>query len=257
MVDYVDQQLIVDSSRTHKELGWRPTPRKRITRRLLFLLENMRRHPDLWRNWNEAMLHKAPDRPNLVIHEQLCEALHEAREVLNESIVRQLLDTDQPGIHQEEGRTPGAMDRTVLQAYVRLLYQLVVTVMRTRNRPVMQQHAHAIAFLPMMTGFGGSLASHCLFVIGELLIERFRNRPEFRELSADAEEYVAMTIHMAIDRIEDQAELARAQSSVPIKGFRQMPLPAAGELDRVAARLEQLGVEAASGKPWARPQDGE
>ncbi len=257
MVDYIDQQLIVDSSRTRRELGWQPTPRKTITRRLLFLLENMRRHPDLWRNWNEAMLHKAPDRPNLVIHKQLCQALHEAREVLIEPIVRQLLDTDQPGIHQEEVRTAGAMDRTVLQAYVRLLYQLVVTVMRTRNRPVMQQHAHAIAFLPMMTGFGSSLASHCLFVIGELLIERFRNRPEFHELSPGAEEYVAMTIHLAIDRIEDQAELARAQSSVPIKGFRQMALPEAGELDRVTARLEQLGAEAASGKPWARPQDSE
>ena len=255
MVEYIDQQLIADCSRTRKILGWRPTPRKSITRRLLFLLENMRRHPDLWRNWNEAMLRKGPDRPNLVIHERLCEALHESREPLNESIMRQLLDTDQPVIHLEDGRTPGAMDRAVLQAYVRLLYQLVVTVMRTRNRPMMQQHAHAIAFLPMMTGFGSTLASHCLYVIGELLIERFRTRPEFRELSPDAEEYVAMTIHMAIDRIEDQAELARAQSTVPLRGFREMALPTAAALDQVAARLEQLGAEAASGKPWARPQD--
>ena len=60
---------------------------------------------------------------------------------------------------------------------------------------------------------------------------------------------------MAIDRIEDQAELARAQSTVPLRGFREMALPTAAALDQVAARLEQLGAEAASGKPWARPQD--
>ncbi len=257
MLRYVDRQLIADSSCTRRELGWRPTPRKSITRRLVFLIENMRRHPDLWRSYNEAMLHKASDRPHLVLHDLLCETLEAGREGAIETIARQLLDTDLPGIYLEESQTLGAMDRSVLHAYIRLLYQMVVTVMRTRNRPVMRQYAHGIAFLPMMTGFGSGLASHCLFVIGELLIERFRNRPEFRTLAEEAGEYVAMAIHMAIDQIEDQAELSRTQSSVRLEGFRDMPRPEAGALDLVTAQLEQVCIEAASGKPWARPQAGE
>ena len=43
MLHYIDQQLIADSSRTRCELSWKPTPRKSITRRLVFLIENMKK----------------------------------------------------------------------------------------------------------------------------------------------------------------------------------------------------------------------
>ena len=38
------------------QLSWRPTPRKSVTRRLVFLIENMKKNPELWQTWNEAML---------------------------------------------------------------------------------------------------------------------------------------------------------------------------------------------------------
>ncbi|MFB1028983.1 MAG: 3-methyl-2-oxobutanoate hydroxymethyltransferase, partial [Thauera sp.] len=71
MLDYVDQQLVADSSRTRSQLGWKTTPRKAITRRLVFLIENMKKNPDLWRSWNEAMLVRSGDRPHLVLHDLL------------------------------------------------------------------------------------------------------------------------------------------------------------------------------------------
>ena len=61
-------------------------------------------------------------------------------------------------------------------------------------------------------GFGSGLASSCLFDIGEYMVKQFRNRREFKQLTQRADEYITMTIHLAVDQIEDQMELARLRS---------------------------------------------
>ena len=253
MLQYVDQQLVADSSRTRGELSWRPTPRKSISRRLVFLIENMKKNPELWQSWNEAMLRKEAERPHVILHELLCDALDAARDESMPTIAMQLRGADQPGIPGADRQLPGTLDHAVLSSYLRLLYQLIVTVIRTRNRPMMQQHAHTITFLPMIVGFGSGLASHCLFVIGEFMIKRFRDRPKFQQLTSRADEYVTMTIHMAIDQIEDQAERARLQSPVMLEGFKAMPRPESRALEQVVGQLEELCNEAISGKSWSAP----
>lgn len=253
MLQYIDKQLVADSSRTRRELSWRPTPRKSITRRLVFLIENMKRNPELWQSWNEAMLRKEVDRPQVLLHELLCDALEAARDQSIETITAQLLETDPPGIGTADSQLLGTIDQTVLHSYVRMLYQLIVTIVRTRNRPMMQQHAHTIAFLPMIVGFGSGPASRCLFDIGECMIKRFRNRPKFQELTPRADAYITMTIHMAVDQIADQAEQSRMQSPVLLEGFKNMPLPENKALEQITNRLADLCNEVISGKSWTRP----
>jgi hypothetical protein len=268
MLDYIDQQLVADSSRTRSLLGWKPTPRKAITRRLVFLIENMKKNPDLWRSWNEAMLVKSGDRPHLVLHDLLCDALAAARDDVVETITAQLLDRDalvesitaqaidaeQPQGQASCVRALQAMDRRVALSFIKLLYQLVVTVMRTSNRPMMQQYAHTIAFLPVTAGFENGLVSRSLFIIGELLIERFRSRPKFRQLTAKAEDYITMTIHMAIDQIEDHLELARLQSPQLLEELKKMPPPVDNRrLESVVVQLEEICNEAVAGHSWSCP----
>lgn len=268
MLDYIDQQLVADSSRTRSLLGWKPTPRKAITRRLVFIIENMKKNPDLWRSWNEAMLVKSGDRPHLVLHDLLCDALAAARDDVVETITAQLLDRDavvesitaqtidaeQPQGQASCVRALQAMDRRVALSFIKLLYQLVVTVMRTSNRPMMQQYAHTIAFLPVTAGFENGLVSRSLFIIGELLIERFRSRPKFRQLTAKADDYITMTIHMAIDQIEDQLELARLQSPLLLEELKKMPPPADNRrLESVVVQLEEICNEAVAGHSWSCP----
>lgn len=268
MLKYVDQQLIADSSRTRKELGWKPTPRKSITRRLVFLIENMKRNPELWRQWNEAMLRKESDRPHLALHGLLCDAMDAARDNVVDAINSQLLTRDEVveaitarPLDEEQAssqssciRALQAMNRDVADSFVRLLYQLIVTVMRTRNRPMMQQYAHTIAFLPMTAGFCGGLASRSLFIIGEFLVQRFRGRARFRLVTPRADEYIAMAIHMAIDKIEDQLELATLQSPSLQDELRKMAPPADNlRLEQVINQLEDLCGEAVSGKSWTSP----
>ena len=268
MLDYVDQQLVADSSRTRRLLGWKPTPRKTITRRLVFLIENMKKNPDLWRSWNEAMLVRSGDRPHLVLHDLLCDALAAARDDVVDTITEQLLDRDavvesitaqaidaeQPQGQASCVRALRAMDRRVAHSFIKLLYQLIVAVMQTSNRPMMQQYAHTIAFLPVSAGFENGLVSRSLFVIGELLVERFRSRLKFRQLTAKADDYITMTIHMAIDQIEDQIELARLQSPLLLEELKKMPPPTDNSrLEKVVSQLEELCNEAVAGHSWTSP----
>lgn len=268
MLQYIDQQLVADSSRTRRELGWKPTPRKSITRRLVFLVENMKKNPELWRSWNEAMLHKGTDRPHLVLHDLLCDAIETDRDAVVRAIIARLrardavveaMTTQTLETEREQGassciRALQAMDRTVADSFVRLLCQLIVTVMRTRNRPMMQQYAHTIAFLPMTAGFNNGLVSRSLFVIGEFLIQRFRGQPNFRKLTPQADDYIAITLHMAIDRIEDQIELARLQSPVLLEQLKKMPPPENNtRLEKIVRQLEELCREAQSGQSWSSP----
>jgi nucleoside-diphosphate-sugar epimerase len=56
MLDYVDKQLVAESSKTRNTLGWEPTPSKTITHRLTVLIDNMQKNPDVWRMRNESMM---------------------------------------------------------------------------------------------------------------------------------------------------------------------------------------------------------
>jgi len=58
MLDYVDKQLVAESSKTRNILGWEPTPSNAITNRLAVLIDNMHRNPDVWRMRNESMLRR-------------------------------------------------------------------------------------------------------------------------------------------------------------------------------------------------------
>lgn len=268
MLNYVDQQLVADSSWTRSHLGWKPTPRKSITRRLVFLIENMKKNPELWRNWNEAMLVRSSDRPHLILHDLLCDALAAARDDVVDTITAQLLDRDavvesitaraidaeQPQGQASCIRALQSMDRRVAHSFIKLLYQLILTVLRTRNRPMMQQYAQTIAFLPITSGFENGLVSRSLFVIGEVLIERFRARPEFKQVTNKAEDFITMTVHMAIDQIEDQIELSRLQSPELLEELKKMPPPVDNSrLETVIAQLEKLCNEAVAGHSWSGP----
>lgn len=253
MLDYVDKQLVADSSKTHDLLFWEPNPRKTITRRLVFLIENMQRNPELWQTWNEAMLRKVRDRPYLVLHQMIGDILEKDRDQAIEAITVQLLATAQTA-NSNVSMVLNSMERKVIHSYLRLLYHLIVTVIRTRNRPEMRQYALIVAAPPMESGFSKAVETYCLFSIGEFLIDRLRFLPELKNYAPRAEEYIPVVIHMAIDRIEDQSELSRMQNPRFSEGLAPDPLPVDNAaLEDAVAQLEELCNEAVSGQSWTNP----
>ncbi len=254
MLDYVDKQLVADSSRTHRLLEWTPNPRKTITRRLVFLIENMQRNPELWQTWNEAMLRKAPDRPYLVLHQLIGDMLERQRDQAVDEIAVQLRKTAREAAGLHLASSLHDMDDRVINSYLRLLYQIIVTIIRTRNRPMMRQYALIISSQTMEAGFSKAMESHCLHVTGEVMIHRLRAMPELKQQAPRAEEYIPVVIHMAIDQIEDQSELSRMQNPRFSQGLAQGPPPEDNSsLEAVVAQLEELCNEAVSGQSWTNP----
>lgn len=254
MLDYVDKQLVAENAKTRNILDWEPTPRKTITRRLVFLIENMQKNPELWQTWNEAMLHKTHDRPYLVLHQALGAILENIRDRTIAEITTQLLDTEQQAESPGVSLFLNSMRREVAHTYLRLLYQLIVTIMLTRNRPMMRQYALIIALQHMEAGISKTVESYCLYFIGEFLIYRLRFLPELRQDTPGSEEYIPVVIHMAIDQIEDQAELLRMQNPRSYEELEHQPPPAdPGPLEEVISQLEELCREAISGQSWTSP----
>jgi nucleoside-diphosphate-sugar epimerase len=254
MLDYVDKQLVAKNAKTRNILAWEPTPRKTITRRLVFLIENMQKNPELWQTWNEAMLHKTHDRPYLVLHQALGDILENIRDRTIAEITTQLLDTEQQAESPGVSLFLNSMRREVAHTYLRLLYQLIVTIMLTNNRPMMRQYALIIALQHMETGISKTVESYCLYFIGEFLIYRLRLLPELRQHAPGAEEYIPVVIHMAIDQIEDQAELLRMQNPRSFDELEHQPPPDdPGPLEEVVSQLEELCREAISGQSWTSP----
>jgi len=254
MLDYVDKQLVAKNSKTRHLLAWAPNPRKTITRRLVFLIENMQKNPELWRDWNEAMLHKTGDRPYLVLHQRIGDLLEKDRDRAIEEITAQLLDTAQRANTLNVTPILTDMDSKVMHSYLRLLYQLIVTVIRTRNRPMMQQYALIVASQSMESGFSKAFESHCIYFIGEYLISRLRLLLELKQQTPQTEEFIPVVIHMAIDQIEDQSELLRMQNPRSLEELDQRPLPEDNApLEEVIIQLEELCNEALSGQSWTSP----
>jgi nucleoside-diphosphate-sugar epimerase len=53
MGEYIDLQLAVDASRTRHRLDWSPNPDLFILKRIPFMIQNMRQHPDQWQQRND------------------------------------------------------------------------------------------------------------------------------------------------------------------------------------------------------------
>ncbi len=250
MLGYLDKKLNVDASRTQRDLAWQPTPRKSIARRLLFLIENMKNNPELWRIWNEAMLRKAPQRPLLALQETMYAVLVEARDSMINEIIQHMTDAENKAClcMQQEYAPP------LMPLYVKLAYQLIVTVLKTRNRPMMRQYAKTIAFRPLVRWLGLRNLSDCMFVIGNLITDNLRSRPEFKQKKQKSDEFIAMTIHLAIDQIEDYYELLSFQYEEMLSENGKIPLPiASSEIEKVIRQLEDLCREAIAGQSWMSP----
>ena len=87
MLKYLDLQMVVDASQTRKILGWQPTDRYKLKRRMLFLVENLKSNPNLWEERNLAMANKAVvERPGLKIYE----AMESLKETVIEGHIRYL-----------------------------------------------------------------------------------------------------------------------------------------------------------------------
>lgn len=234
MVRYIDRKLSVDSSYTRNTLGWEPTPRYHVLRRLLFMIEKMKSDPGSWTLKNEAALKRGVDRPNLRISEALVS--------MKEQLVARIVDYVRAPQRITEFRHYREIPRAELEWYVGIVYRLLMAAVRTGDRALMLQYADDIARRRFEQGFSVEEISGVLQAMKRMVVSELVSRRELSGLEQEIHDSVALTVQLATDEIEDCYE--RFKTPAPMRerrGAEEAPRVGAGEdLENIIARLDAL-----------------
>ncbi len=233
MAEYIDKELRVDASVTYCALGWKPTPRYHILRRLLFLTEKMTLYPNNWTFRNEALLQRVAYRKSTEIYN----ILTELRESLVNKIVQEVM---KPG---NEQRFPNyrKMDQDLLKWYIMLNYQLVSATVRNRDRAMIPNYAQVIAYRRFVEGFKAKEVKDLMFLTGKTMEESLVERPELKGSKQRLDNYIILTSQLAADEFEDTYEILEAYPPEQVAAIETVEsLASSDELKRIVLQLEDI-----------------
>lgn len=234
MMRYIDKQLNVNATRSHELLGWEPTPRFDVARRLLLMIENMKSRREIWTERNEAALRRVADRPNL----RIAKVLDDLREDLVETIVQTVSDPSNTGRFCSSPN----MDQEVLRGLVRLLYQVLVTAVRTRDRQLVRHYAQILAMRRRDEGFTVTQVQAFLTMVGDTITRSLRQDPDLVGQEQSIHDHVQLGFQLAVDGAEDAYDALGQGLPQALGGqYGGIELPSdAGDLERLVHQLEDV-----------------
>ena len=233
MAEYIDKELRVDASATYRALGWKPTPRYHILRRLLFLTEKMTLYPNNGTFRNEALLQRVAYRKSTEIYN----ILTELRESLVNKIIQEVM---KPG---NEQRFPNyrKMDQDLLKWYIMLNYQLVSATVRNRDRAMIPNYAQVIAYRRFVEGFKAKEVKDLMFLTGKTMEESLVERPELKGSKQRLDNYIILTSQLAADEFEDTYEILEAYPPEQVAAIETVEsLASSDSLKRIVLQLEDI-----------------
>ena len=222
MIEYLDRSLMIDASRTRQILGWSPTPRLHILRRLLFLIEKMKSSPHEWTLRNERAMKRPVVRPSLVIHT----AMIQARDAILDAIVAYL----QSPVRLDRFGDYAAMVSSELRWHVGVVYDLLAAAVRTGDRELLLTYVHDLARLRSAGGFPQSEVCDALLAIRDITVEELLYKPEVIEFKETVRDSLSLSMALAVDGVQDAYDQLQAETG------------GKSELDQAAidAELEEL-----------------
>jgi len=230
MLKYIDRRLHIDSTHTRQVLGWEPTPRYHILRRLLFLIEHMKSSPGEWQVRNEAALKRGLDRPNLKLYNAMVET--------KESLVEKTVDYIRAPERVSSFPHYRAMKRADLKWYITIVYRLLMTAVRTRDRALLLQYADDISSRRFEEGVPPEEIREVLRAVKHITVSSLLENPDVRDLEQEIHDSVSLTMQLAVDEIEECFERFEA---VHRRRARRVVQPAAASeqgLEKIIAQLD-------------------
>jgi len=232
MAKYIDKKLSADASATYKALGWKPTPRYHILRRLLFLTEKMTRHPNNWTFRNEVLIKKVAFRKSTTIYDVLTE--------LRESSVERIEAEITHPANQHRFPNYRKMYSELLKWYIILNYQVVAASVRIRDRSIIPIYAREIAFKRYMDGYGAKEVREFWLLIGTTMRESLLKRPELKDSKRQVDDYIILTSQLAADEFEDAYEILENQPPDQLPSAKVAQLTSIENLKRIVRQLEDV-----------------
>lgn len=233
MIPFIDQQIKVNSSYTCSELDWQPTSRLHILRRLLFLVENMKRSPDEWRLRNEAILQRDVERPSLRIHE----AMVPMRDRVIDRVAQYVRSPENRDGLVRHRRLPGRD----LHWYLGQLYSALTASVRTGDRALILSYADEIARRRFEQGFGPEEINTVFREMGRLIVECLVDLPELKGYEQKIHDLVDLTVQLGMDQVEDCWERFSSERPRMVPG-EEKAAPAVPSGDHLERMIEHLNA---------------
>ncbi len=200
MVDYFNLKLTTDASYTMKTLNWEPNPRRLIERRLLYLIERMRSMPLEWHARNQATLKiNSIARPNLLISNVLMN--------LETEITDEIFTHIFQNKNKELYLNYQLMDTHYLAWYIGIIYNLIMTSVRTGNRLSLVNYAHSLAMIRKHEGFNCKAVCQAIMDVKEIILKHLIDSPELNKIEGFIRDTIGLSIQMMLDEIIDTYEL--------------------------------------------------
>jgi len=195
MYGYIDKSMKVDASYTRKTLGWAPTPRYSIIRRMIFLMVNYKNHTGEWVNRNEAALKSKSYRPNLILYEKLLLD----KERIMESIVEKLISQETAKAISPYKR----MKEEEIMNLVSTLYHLMLAAIRSGDRSFILNYADDIVVERFAAGFNAQELHRAHDLITAEVVDALYADEKTRKMQIYIHDYVEISMQIARDYMEE------------------------------------------------------
>ena len=195
MLKYIDLQLNINASQTQDLLNFKPAPRYHILRRMIYLLDKMKSHPNEWQLKNEAATKRQTFRPNLVIYEFLIE--HET------ALMNLVEEAFQQRENSEVIPSYLKMDNKEFRIAISTLYNLLLGSVRSADRILIQNYMNEIALKRFNQNFSVDEVTSALDTIREIIMQYLIESNELKNFKQEIYDYIGLTMQLAIDEVED------------------------------------------------------
>jgi nucleoside-diphosphate-sugar epimerase len=233
MARYIDQQLNIQADQTYQRLGWRPTPRYHILRRLLFLIENKRAHPINWRFRNESMIEqRMAQRRSIIIHRVLQEM---KEDVINEVMTKVTSERSAYKFSQLRSVKPSA-----LRWFTFFIFQVLNFSIKTRDRAILSEAIHVIAPYCFAQGYSEKEIKNFMFTFQYTLNSQLLKKNELKQHAGRVHDFIDLTIQFISDEIEETYASLKPNSMPREQSVNMPPLTDINEIYRFVHRIEAL-----------------
>jgi NADP-reducing hydrogenase subunit HndD len=195
MLQYIDLKLQVENSYTRAVLGWEPTPRLNILRRLLFIMTKMKSNPHEWQLRNEAALKHVSFRPSLIIYEHLMAE----KERLISIIINALLSNERAEIFSNYQQ----MESSELKGAITSLYNLIASSVRQSDRSILVEYIVDISKVRFEKGFSDKELILALDLIQGMIVSDILAKKELGIKKQEVYDSIGITVQLAMDEVED------------------------------------------------------
>ncbi len=204
MIKYVDLQLNINASYTHKKLNWSPISRYDVRRRLLFLIEHMKSDPYEWHRKNlEAIDKRSRSNPNLKIYDTM--------DVLEDNTVLKILEAMYSDDSGDTFKTYKSLKVEIHRERIYFIYSMIKTAVRTGDRMHVLSYARNLASERYKEGFDVTEVINAVQLVGDYIVKTLL-QSELMELSEHQDmdqriyDGITLTIQLIVDELEDSFE---------------------------------------------------